>query len=199
MDKLKEIRDENNISTWLMGRLIGVPEDYYRKLEKMNIENVPPIIKIRIEDTNNISNRIKDYLKEIDSLFKEKSLKTIFDVAKQSYEDISNATLLSVSEIKNALENEKFNSLSARDKLNDYALYMNSLCNNNDEQCSPEPENIEKDDLVAQMPDIPETNTNLDNKDYADYEERINGLTRQLDWYEQIIDTFTKLANLASK
>lgn len=198
MDKLKEIRDENNISTWLMGRLIGVPEDYYRKLEKMNIENVPPIIKIRIEDTNNISNRIKDYLKEIDSLFKEKSLKTIFDVAKQSYEDISNATLLSVSEIKNALENEKFNSLSARDKLNDYALYMNSLCNN-DEQCSPEPENIEKDDLVAQMPDIPETNTNLDNKDYADYEERINGLTRQLDWYEQIIDTFTKLANLASK
>lgn len=199
MDKLKEIRDENNISTWLMGRLIGVPEDYYRKLEKMNIENVPPIIKIRIEDTNNISNRIKDYLKEIDSLFKEKSLKTIFDVAKQSYEDISNATLLSVSEIKNALENEKFNSLSARDKLNDYALYMNSLCNNNDEQCSPESENIEKDDLVAQMPDIPETNTNLDNKDYADYEERINGLTRQLDWYEQIIDTFTKLANLASK
>lgn len=199
MDKLKEIRDENNISTWLMGRLIGVPEDYYRKLEKMNIENVPPIIKVRIEDTNNISNRIKDYLKEIDSLFKEKSLKTIFDASKQSYEDISNATLLSVSEIKNALENEKFNSLSARDKLNDYALYMNSLCNNNDEQCSPEPENIEKDDLVAQMPDIPETNTNLDNKDYADYEERINGLTRQLDWYEQIIDTFTKLANLASK
>lgn len=214
MKELKKIRKENHASAWVMGIMLGVTEDYYRKLEQMKDENVPPAILSRIESLiEELPNNIKDYYNEAEAFYESNNLREVFEKANQSVEDISNATLISPIVIENAIEDGGlFPTQDVKDKLIDYAMYINNMneskneqcddceeCSDECEECSDECECnfeapvIDTDDLINQMPVIPD-DTVSNSK-----ESEIAALNRQLDWYEQIIDTFTKLANLVSK
>lgn len=207
MKELKKIRRENYASAWVMGIMLGVTEDYYRKLEQMKDENVPPAILSRVESSiEELPNNIKDYYSKAEAFYESNNLREVFEKANQSVEDISNATLISPIVIENAIENGGlFPTQDVKDKLIDYAMYINSMNESKNEQCDSceecsdececnfEAPVIDTDDLTNQMPVIPD-DTVSNSK-----ESEIAALNRQLDWYEQIIDTFTKLANLASK
>lgn len=207
MKELKKIRKENYASAWVMGIMLGVTEDYYRKLEQMKDENVPPAILSRIESSiEELPNNIKDYYNEAEAFYESNNLREVFEKANQSVEDISNATLISPIVIENAIEDGGlFPTQDVKDKLIDYAMYINSMNESKNEQCDSceecsdececnfEAPVIDTDDLINQMPVIPD-DTVSNSK-----ESEIAALNRQLDWYEQIIDTFTKLANLVSK
>ena len=204
MIELKKIRKENYASAWLMGIMLGVTEDYYRKLERMKDENVPPSILSRVESSlKELPNNIKDYYNRAEIFYESNNLREVFEKANQSVEDISNATLISPIDIENAIKDGGlFPTQDVKDKLIDYAMYINSVNESKNEQCEEcsdtcecncEAPVVDTDDLINQMPVIPD-DTVSNSK-----ESEIAALNRQLDWYEQIIDTFTKLANLASK
>lgn len=205
MKGLKKFKADHYASDFIMGMFLGVGEDYYKKMEKLDDEDVPPAVRERFEDKEGLSSKLEDYYKKQEEFFMNRDLVEIMNKANKSVDDVSNETLISPEIIKSCLfEGMGFPNNNIKDKLIDYSMFvdsMNAAQANQPVMSEPVQENIPSEDLnMPALPEIPtvENEPEVDHE-YDKKEAEIAGLNRQLDWYEQIIDTFSKLVNLASK
>ena len=205
MKGLKKFKADHYASDFTMGMFLGVGEDYYKKMEKLDEEDVPPAIRERFNATEELSNKITDYYKRQEEFFMNTDLVELMGKANKSVDDVSNETLISPEIVKSCLfEGMGFPNNNIKDKLIDYSMFIDGMVKTQGNQtmmAEPVQENIPSEDL--NIPDLPEIPT-VENQPEVDHEfdkkdAEIAGLNRQLDWYEQIIDTFSKLVNLASK
>lgn len=200
MKGLKKFKADHYASDFTMGMFLGVGEDYYKKMEKLDDEDVPPAIRERFEDKEGLSSKLDDYYKKQEEFFMNRDLVEIMNKANKSVDDVSNETLISPEIVKSCLfEGMGFPNNNIKDKLIDYSMFIDNMNVAQDNQ--PVQENIPSEDLnMPALPEIPTVENEPDvDHEYDKKEAEIAGLNRQLDWYEQIIDTFSKLVNLASK
>lgn len=208
MGIIKDIINETNASDFVVGRHLGTSSDYIKSVKNKKDDILPKVIfdraKALLEDLEPIASYYRQQEDFWDNTIGERTLQEFIDDLGVTQEEISNATLISPSDVAEAIsEYGLFKDNNTKDILIDFIMWSKNMkeMNENQKMIAPEePTNICGEDKVPEsFPDLPNTiesepvmNDNVDSKD-----EQIAGLNRQLDWYEQIIDTFSKLANLA--
>lgn len=206
MKGLKKFKNDNHASNFVMAQFIRVSEEYYLKLEGLSEENMPPRIKQSVENLMSNPDLIKSYYDKQSEYLNKHDKDDILDRYKITPTDISNATLININEVEDFINKGiNFKKKSTFDKFFDYMMYLEQIKlakenQMNAEVISSNEEHKSTEDISEQFPETPrEEPSPVENVSIDDKDTEIAGLNRQIEWYEELLTCFTRLANLATR
>lgn len=216
MKNLKKLRNEYDASAWGMGNLLNLSADKYLLYEGMKENDIPSFVKARFDNIIEHPEIISDYYKKLEDFYMNNDLKEVFEKSDISYDLIAENLGVGLKTVKEILDEGKpFPNKSTRDTMLDYAMFIDNMYKQNNQQTEPDVEEIKVEpetDILGpeklpnevapedfKFPELPSTG-NIDNDtEGISKDEEIAGLNRQIDWYEELLTCFTHLAELAYK
>lgn len=187
MNKLLKLRLDNDASKYIMSRMLGIDIGAYSVYEQIKYENIPCVIRQRIESLITDHSTLEDYYKrqeemvenvDFDKLIKDAGL-SIDKVAEFAGTTVEDATALVDDTVI-------FSDQESRDRLFNYMMYLYDISNK------------EQDEIVEQEEEKVDNNLYNESK-ISDLEKENHDLTVQLEWYEDIITCFVNLSNLVKE
>lgn len=187
MSYIKDIQEKTNVSDYIISQVVHIDEYFLKEAKKWKDSEFPDDIKSYIKTTLT-EDSIKKYEHELSNFVSEyKSIQDIADILlkKFSVDEIARQTMVPKSRIKTFISSGYCPSQSSFDRLVDFAR-MISLSEREDSTQSL------SEDIDRTVSEMPEDKT-------SKLQEENEGLSRQIDWYEKIIDSFCTSIELIKK